>query len=216
MAPNQMPFREIVRPGDVQGRGTVGLARRLLGKFLVRRTAAGEHAWQITEVEAYHGESDRACHASKGRTGRTEVLYQPGGVWYVYLCYGVHEMLNLVTGPGGWPAAVLIRGVAGVSGPGRLTRALGITRELNGQSITRESGLFIEDRGVKVPDRRVLAGPRVGVDFAGPVWAAKPWRFRLRPDTGKENIFRESRSGTKSGRRSGPGSAARGGGPERG
>ena len=81
----------------------------------------------ITEVEAYDGERDRTCHARFGRTPRSEVLYGAGGVWYVYLCYGVHEMLNLVVGPAGWPAAVLIRGVDGITGPGRLTRALGST-----------------------------------------------------------------------------------------
>jgi DNA-3-methyladenine glycosylase len=92
-------------------------------------------------------------------------------------------MLNLVVGPEDWPAAVLIRGVEGLSGPGRLTKGLGIGRDLNGATAgdaeVREgaSGLWIEDRGVKVARNRVRATPRVGVDFAGPVWAAKPWRF---------------------------------------
>jgi DNA-3-methyladenine glycosylase len=136
----------------------------------------------VTEIEAYDGERDLACHASKGRTKRTEVMYQPGGVWYVYLCYGVHEMLNLVTGPADYPAAVLIRGVADIAGPGRLTRSLEINRRLNGLAAHPSSGLFLEDDGLEIPRRQIKAGPRVGVDYAGPVWAKKPWRFRVAID----------------------------------
>jgi DNA-3-methyladenine glycosylase len=163
-------------------KGTVALARGLLGKYLVRRRRNGRiEAHLITEVEAYHGESDLASHASRGRTRRTEVLYAAGGVWYVYLCYGIHEMLNLVVGPPEHPAAVLIRGVSGIPGPGRLTRALAIGRALNGQPVSRKTGLWIEDRGMRVPRRAVQASPRVGVEYAGPVWAGKPWRFRWEP-----------------------------------
>lgn len=135
----------------------------------------------IIEVEAYDGERDLACHARAGQTERTAVMYGPGGVWYVYLCYGVHEMLNLVVGPPGWPAAVLIRGVEGCVGPGRLTRLLGIDRRLNRQPASLASGLWIEDRGVRLPSRLIEAGPRVGVAYAGPIWARKPWRFRFDP-----------------------------------
>ena len=135
----------------------------------------------ITEVEAYDGERDLACHARVGRTKRTEVMYGAGGVWYVYLCYGVHEMLNLVVGPPDWPAAVLIRSVDGVTGPGRLTKALGINRTLTATAADPANTLWIEDRGVRVPRRRVKVTPRIGVDYAGPIWAAKPWRFVLEP-----------------------------------
>jgi DNA-3-methyladenine glycosylase len=135
----------------------------------------------ICEVEAYDGERDLACHARNGRTKRTEVMYRAGGVWYVYLCYGVHEMLNVVTGPAGHPAAVLIRGVVGISGPGRLTKKMKIGRALNGAPAARGSGLHLEDHGLKVPRRLIVAGPRVGVAYAGPVWARKPWRFRFDP-----------------------------------
>ena len=135
----------------------------------------------ITEVEAYNGEKDLASHARVGRTGRTEVMYGPGGVWYVYLCYGVHEMLNLVVGPPDWPAAVLIRGLEGCSGPGRLTRLLDIDRRLNGAAVSRASGLWIEDHGIHVPRSMIRSGPRVGVDYAGPIWANKPWRFSFDP-----------------------------------
>ncbi len=135
----------------------------------------------ITEVEAYDGERDLACHAARGRTPRNEPLYAAGGIWYVYLCYGIHEMLNLVVGPAGWPAAVLIRGLDGISGPGRLTRSLGIDRRHNQTAAGPTGGLWIEDRGLRVPARLIRATPRIGIDYAGPVWAAKPWRFTLRP-----------------------------------
>ena len=135
----------------------------------------------ICEVEVYDSERDLACHASKGRTKRTEVMYRAGGVWYVYLCYGMHEMLNLVTGPENYPAAILIRGVVGISGPGRLTKQLKIGRTLNGVKAEPASGLHVEDHGIKVPRNMIIAGPRIGVDYAGPVWAAKPWRFWIEP-----------------------------------
>jgi DNA-3-methyladenine glycosylase len=172
--------RRDVKAKSLQTRRTVALARGLLGKVLVRRHADGtviRH--RITEVEAYDGEKDLACHASKGRTKRTEVMYQPGGVWYVYLCYGVHEMLNLVTGPADYPAAVLIRGVEDINGPGRLTKRLGIGRGLNGAVVARVSGLWLEDDGFKPPRGALRVSARIGVDYAGPVWARKPWRFRL-------------------------------------
>ncbi len=164
-------------------RRTVAHARWLLGKHLVRRHADGRvDARMIVETEAYDGERDLACHARFGRTKRTEVMYAEGGVWYVYLCYGVHEMLNLVVGPRDWPAAVLIRGVEGAVGPGRLTKTLAIGRALNGAAATKsESGLWIEDRGVIVPRGAIRATPRIGVAYAGPVWAAKRWRFTFDP-----------------------------------
>lgn len=136
---------------------------------------------RICETEAYGDENDLACHASRGRTPRTEVMYADGGIWYVYLCYGMHEMLNLVTGPAGRPSAVLIRGLDGVSGPGRLTRFLGIDRRFNGRPASRETGLWLEDDGLVVPRGAIIATPRIGVDYAGPVWAPKPWRFYCNP-----------------------------------
>jgi len=161
---------------------TVGIARALLGTILVR-SGDGRPTTRhvITETEAYHSEQDLACHASKGRTLRTDVLFRRGGIWYVYLCYGIHEMLNLVVGPDGFPAAVLIRGLHDVTGPGRLTKALGIDRTLNGKPAHPDSGLWLEDAGLHVPDRGIEATPRIGVDYAGAVWAAKPWRFVLTP-----------------------------------
>jgi DNA-3-methyladenine glycosylase len=159
----------------------IALARWLLGKFLVRRFPDGRiDARMITEVEAYNGECDLACHARAGRTRRTEPLYLAGGIWYVYLCYGIHEMLNLVVGPKDWPAALLIRSVEGSIGPGRVTKALAIDRALNRASaLDPASGLWIEDRGLKIPRKLVTATPRIGVDYAGPIWSKKHWRFHF-------------------------------------
>lgn len=167
-------------------RDTVRLARALLGHRLVRREPdGGLRRARITETEAYHGAEDRACHASKGRTARTEVLFGEPGRWYVYLCYGIHEMLNLVTGPRDWPAAILIRGVEGVSGPGRVTRSFGIGRAMNNTpadaACATGAELWLEAPDLPVLPHEILAGPRVGVDYAGPEWAAKPWRFRWMP-----------------------------------
>jgi DNA-3-methyladenine glycosylase len=169
----------IIKAKALRAQNTVALARRLLGKYLVRATRRRPVAAMITEVEAYDGPGDRASHASRGRTPRNGVMFAPGGVWYVYLCYGVHEMLNLVTGPEDYPAAVLIRGVVGADGPGRVTKALGINRRFNGAACARESGLWIEDRGVRLPRSAIKAVARIGVAYAGPVWAKKPWRFIL-------------------------------------
>ena len=177
-------MRRVVKAKVLSTKKTVVLARWLLGKVLVRARRGRETAVLITEVEAYDGPRDRAshAHADRGRTPRNAVMFRPGGRWYVYLCYGVHEMLNLVTGPRDYPAAILIRGVEGVIGPGRVTRALGIDRKLNATAAAPTSGLWIEDRGVRVPRRLIHATPRIGVDYAGPVWAGKKWRFYFDPE----------------------------------
>ena len=183
-------MESVVEAEVLRMKKTVALARWLIGKHLVRRRADGSvEARLILETEAYDGERDLACHARVGRTPRTEVMYAAGGVWYVYLCYGIHEMLNLVVGPDGWPAAILLRGVEGAVGPGRLTKVLGIDRSLNRAPAAPASGLWIENRGVRVPAGAVARTPRIGVDYAGPVWAAKRWRFTvdaraLRPPSG--------------------------------
>lgn len=169
-------------PIEFRNDDTLAVARSLLGKALVRTTKSGREAVLINEVEAYDGELDLACHASKGRTKRTEVLYQQGGVWYVYLCYGIHEMLNLVVGPENHPAAILIRGAGEIIGPGRLTKRLQIDRRLNGLAASPESGLHIEDLGIKVPRREIKISHRIGVDYAGPIWSKKPWRFQFETD----------------------------------
>ena len=175
-------MRAVIEAKLLQSKNTVALARGLLGRVLVATGSDGVvRRGRICEVEAYHGEADLACHASKGRTARTEPMYAAGGVWYVYLCYGVHEMLNLVTGPAGRPSAILIRGVEEVSGPGRLTRAFGIDRRFNASPAEPATGLWIEDDGFRVPRDAIIATPRIGVAYAGPLWAEKPWRFYYRP-----------------------------------
>lgn len=154
-------------------RPTLRVARALLGAFLVRPRLAV----RITEVEAFIGPADRACHAYGGRrTPRLEPLYAEGGTAYVYLIYGLHWMLNVSTAGAGRPEAVLIRGVEGVDGPGRVARALDVDGRLSGEDLAASKRLWIEDRGVR--PRRVITGPRVGIDYAGRYWAARPWRFR--------------------------------------
>jgi len=152
------------------------VARSLLGKILCTRNKDGGITRSvILETEAYDGEDDLACHASKGKTPRTEVMYRKGGVCYVYLCYGIHWMLNVVTGEEGYPAAVLIRGVSNFSGPGRLTKGLRLNGSLNGKILCPQSSIWIEDSHDRAG--QVLSGPRIGVDYAGPIWRKKPYRF---------------------------------------
>jgi DNA-3-methyladenine glycosylase len=155
------------------------VAEDILGKYLVRNIGGKDVAFMITEVEAYDGYKDKACHASRGRTERTETMFGSAGVFYIYLVYGMYEMLNIVTGPKDYPAAVLIRGVEGVNGPGRLTKRLKIKRKLNGEKAIRKSGLWIEDRGEEIPKKRIKKTPRIGVNYAGPVWSRKHYRFVL-------------------------------------
>jgi DNA-3-methyladenine glycosylase len=133
----------------------------------------------ITETEAYDGPHDKACHAHKGRTGRTEVMFGEAGHWYVYFVYGMHHMLNMVTGPIGYPAAVLIRGVEHINGPGKVTKELSIYKDLNTKKAVRENGLWIEDRGVIIDPVHILRTPRIGVTYAGE-WAQKPYRFVMK------------------------------------
>ena len=149
-------------------------ARALIGKLLVRRFPDGrELRARITETEAYFGEADTACHASHGRTKRTEVLYHPAGTIYVYLCYGMHWMLNLVTGPADSPQAVLIRGVEGATGPGRVTKLLQIDKSLNDTVLG--GALALADDGY-APEN-ITASPRIGIAYAAPADQAKLWRF---------------------------------------
>ena len=166
-------------PPEFFERDTLIVARELLGKYLVRRTRGKEISVMITEVEAYDGFEDKASHAHKGETARNKPMFGEAGVWYVYLVYGMYEMLNIVTGKKGYPAAVLIRGVEGVVGPGRLTKFLQITRSLNNKRAIPESGLWIEDWGAVIVDNMIKKTPRIGVGYAG-VWAKKKYRFVMR------------------------------------
>lgn len=137
-----LPMEELLRlERDFFARDVLEVAPDLLGKLVVHRTEHGILRLRITETEAYRGEQDTACHAHRGRTRRTETLYGPPGTLYVYLCYGIHWMLNLVTGREGQPQAVLVRACLTAQGPGRLTKALQVTGALNGQDAARSSEL---------------------------------------------------------------------------
>lgn len=155
---------------------TIPVAQKLLGKFLVRKIGKKEIAGMITEVEAYIGMEDKASHASRGQTERNKIMFGKAGHWYVYFTYGIHWMLNIVTEKENYPAAILIRGVENAKGPGRLTKFFQIDKSFNGKSADRKTGLWIEDRGVKINPRQIKRGKRVGVGYAGK-WKDKLWRF---------------------------------------
>ena len=175
------PTRRVL-PRIYFSRPTLTVARSLIGKYLVRAIDGRTLAGRIIEVEAYVGPQDRACHASKGRTQRTEVMFGPAGVAYVYLIYGMYHCLNVVTEREELPSAVLIRAIELdgelIDGPGRLCRALEVDRRLNRVDLTTGESLWFEDRGEVVGRGTVGAYPRIGVDYAG-TWAKKLWRFRL-------------------------------------
>lgn len=154
------------------------VAPGLLGKVLVRVFDDGSmQRYVITETEAYCGTSDLACHASKGRTPRTDVMFREGGLVYVYFVYGMYWMLNIVTGYEGDPSAVLIRGAGDVIGPGRIGRLLKMDRSFYGEELAASKRIWIEDSGV---EPKWTAHPRVGIHYAGEPWISMPWRFSLR------------------------------------
>ncbi len=202
------------------------MARRLLGAIVVRDDGAGRRAGRIVETEAYGGLEDRASHARAGRTPRTGVMFGPPGRAYVYLVYGMHHCLNVVCGPEGEAAAVLIRALQPLegldlmrharglmadggrggaapggdarltAGPARLCQALGIDRSLDGLDLLSDDRLRLvgPPRGeVRLEvGERVVAGPRVGVAYAGPEWAARPWRFGIADHGSLSRPFRGS------------------------
>ena len=154
------------------------VAPALLGKLLCRRSESGEVVkYRITETEAYRGEDDTACHASKGKTTRTSVMWDKGGTVYVYLCYGMHNMLNIVTGAKGDPQAVLIRGIETANGPGKLTKKLAIERKHNGSDVVFSDELWLEDDGSVLDE--INTSPRIGIDYADEKDRLKPWRFTI-------------------------------------
>ena len=148
------------------------VARELVGKVLVH----GEKQLRISETECYCGENDTACHASRGRTKRTEVMYMEAGTVYVYLCYGMHWMLNIVTGEAGHPEAVLIRACVDAAGPGKLTKALAITGEQNRSSVVSDENLWIGDDGFLC---ETVTDKRVGIGYASQEDQDRLWRFKL-------------------------------------
>lgn len=181
-----------------QQNDVVGIARSLIGKYLVTSLDQGITIGMITETEAYH-QNEKACHAYNGRrTKRTSILFEQGGLAYVYMCYGIHHLFNVTTGPSGDAAAVLIRAVEPIkggsimlqrrgldklntrvsSGPGTASQALGLTVTNNGTSLVTSEVVWIE-QGRLVPDDEILETTRIGVDYAGSD-ALLPWRFYLK------------------------------------
>jgi DNA-3-methyladenine glycosylase len=185
------------------GSDVVAISKQLLGKYLYTSINGLLTCGYIVETEAYNGVVDRASHAFGNRkTPRTQIMYQEGGIAYIYLCYGIHEMLNVVTSVEGQPRAILIRAVeptTGVdimlarknmtvlkpnitAGPGSVAKAFGIDRKLNGISLDSDS-LWIEDKGLNFKDAQIAAVPRIGVAYAGED-ALLPYRFYV-----KGNIY---------------------------
>jgi DNA-3-methyladenine glycosylase len=175
-------------------RSTLNVARELIGARLVRIQRGTRLIGYITETEAYVGEADLACHAKAGRTARTAIMYGEPGHAYVYFTYGNHWMLNVVTEHEGFPAAVLIRAIQPLKGvrtmlerrdgrdtfgPGKLTQALGITGVENGTDLTDQRSPLRIEAGIRVRDRQVVRGPRVGLNGVPEPWKSKPWRFMV-------------------------------------
>lgn len=177
------------------GNDVLKIAKQLLGKVLVTNWNNEYTSGRIVETEAYAGETDKASHASKGRTARTEVMFNEGGKAYVYLCYGVHQMFNIATNKEGTPDAVLIRGVEPIEGidimlrrtrkkqldetltrgPGNVGKAFGFHTSQCGLSLVSNE-LFIADDGFKVPKSMIGTSPRIGVDYAG---KHAEWHYRF-------------------------------------
>src|SRR5688572_2035360 len=177
-------------------RPTLTVARELLGAKLVHISNGKKLVGLITETEAYIGEDDLACHAKAGRTIRTDPMYGPPGHAYIYFTYGNHWMLNAVTEKEGFPAAVLIRAIQPIEeidlmmkrrqgrdtfGPGKLTQALGITKRQNYADLTESTSPLRIEAGVKVPDKSVTIGARVGLNQTPEPWKGRQWNFKVPP-----------------------------------
>lgn len=168
-----MKIRRITR--SFFQREVLEVAPTLLGKTLVRQFEDGKvQNFSITEVEAYRGSDDLACHAHKGKTKRTEVMFREGGLVYVYLIYGMYWMLNIVAGKENDASAILIRGVGDISGPGRVGKALQLDKSFYGEDLSTSNRIWIEDSRIKP---KYTTAPRVGIDYAGEPWISIPWRF---------------------------------------
>jgi DNA-3-methyladenine glycosylase len=164
---------------DFFTRDVLEVAPELLGKELTLKSENDLiRRFIISETEAYRGSDDKACHASRGRTSRTEIMYHEGGKLYVYFIYGMYWMLNIVTGKENDPQAVLIRGLENYPGPGRVTKLLGINRTFYGEDLIISDRIWIAESGITPAYK---TGPRVGVDYAGEPWRSNPWRFYNTP-----------------------------------
>jgi len=153
------------------------LARKLIGKALCRRFDDGTVIKRmITETECYVGESDTACHAHRGKTPRNAIMYEAGGYAYVYLCYGLHYLFNVISGSTDHPEGVLIRGIEGANGPGRVTKLMQIDKSLSGENLADSERLWIED----APDSEFSEHKRVGIDYASEEDRNRLWRFCIK------------------------------------
>lgn len=161
---------------DFYKQDAITAAQQLIGKYIVMKTDNEIKKYQITETEAYYGFLDTACHAHKGKTQRNENMFCEGGILYIYLCYGIHQMLNIVTGDKDHPEAVLLRGITGFNGPGKLTKHLSITKELNGLNLIDSDFLWIEDLE---EEAEYTSHKRVGIDYATDEYKNKEWRFKI-------------------------------------
>jgi len=158
-------------------RDVLDVAPDLIGKVIIRKWEDGSISRHvISETEAYRGDGDKACHASKGRTQRTDVMFETGGKVYMYLIYGMYWMLNVVTSVENDPQAVLVRGFSDQYGPGRITRMLELDRSFYGEDLILSERLWIEDHGSN-PEYSCM--PRIGIDYAGEPWTGKPWRYTM-------------------------------------
>ncbi len=159
---------------DFYLKNALEMAPLLIGKLLCRKIGKETIKLRITETESYYGKEDTASHAHKGKTPRNEPMYEKGGITYIYLCYGMHNLLNVVSGEKENPEAVLIRGVEGYDGPGKLTKAMQITKLLNRVDLTKSKEIWIEDDGVKLD---YIQTPRIGINYAFEEYRNKKWRF---------------------------------------
>ena len=151
-------------------------AQQLIGKWICRDINGRVEKFQITETECYIGSCDTACHAYKGKTARTQIMWHEGGVCYVYLCYGIHQMLNFITGKEGEAEGVLIRGVKGAKGPGRATNTMKIDKSLYGHSLLTKDKIWVEDDGKTY---KFTASKRIGIGYASRQDQDRLWRFEL-------------------------------------
>ena len=158
-------------------RDVLDVAPELLGKNMIVRLPDNTFGkYQVTEVEAYRGTEDEACHAFKGRTRRTEIMFHEGGKLYVYLIYGMYWMLNIVTGQENNPQAVLIRGIENYNGPGKITRSFGIDQSFYGEDLSDSERIWFEDTSTITEFKEA---PRIGIDYAGEYWKTRPWRYYI-------------------------------------
>lgn len=176
-------------------RDALVVAPQLLGKLLVVSREGLVEKKMITEVEAYRGEEDKAAHVRFGKTQRNKVMYGKGGFVYVYLIYGMYWLINVVTGNKDEPQAVLIRGVKGISGPGRVGKWLGLDRSFYGEDLTISKRVWITEEKSK-SKFKINKTARIGVDYAGS-WAKKKWRFVLESKTAKDSVLLKKHLKTK-------------------